>query len=172
MSSGYERYYGLPATLPAGRDFAKGLYAPIASRATNRRVGAGEGFPSSRIDHPTVPLPLPRGVLDRCTSRLFAASMAFALNSGARLPLVPAHGASVTRRQDSRHVTDRPVASPTGAFDTGLHRRAFPPDAASLLPGALALTGTGLTPAGRCELMFRSGQPITTSELWAHESTI
>jgi hypothetical protein len=83
--------------------------------------------------------------------------MAFALNSQARLPLAPANGASVTRRQDSHHVTDRPIAPPKGAFDTGLRHQAFPPDAASLLPGALALTGTGLSPAGRCELTFRSG---------------
>lgn len=38
--------------------------------------------------------------------------------------------------------------SPTRAFDAGLRRRAFPPDAASLLPGPLAATRTGLTPAG------------------------
>lgn len=158
--SGSSGTTGPSATLPTGRDFADGLYAPIASRAANRRLGAGEGFPSSRIDHPTVPLPLPRGVLDRCTSRIYTASMAFALNSRARLPLAPAHGTSVTRRQDSLDVTDRPVASPRGAFDTGLRPRAFPPDAASLLPGALALTGTGLPPAGRHELMFRSGQTI------------
>jgi hypothetical protein len=80
---------GPSATLPTERDFANGLYASTASRAHNRRPGAGEGFPSSRIDHPTVPLPLPRGVLDRCTSRIYTASMAFALNSRARLPLIP-----------------------------------------------------------------------------------
>lgn len=39
------------------------------------------------------------------------------------------------------------------AFDAGLRRRAFPPDAASLLPGLLAATRTGLTPAGDDELM-------------------
>jgi hypothetical protein len=39
------------------------------------------------------------------------------------------------------------------AFDTGLRRQAFPPDAASLLPGLLAATRTGLTPAGDDELM-------------------
>src|SRR5512144_2149239 len=83
--------------------------------------------------------------------------MAFAEISTARLPLVPLARASVTRRQDSLDVAAWPVAPPNGAFDTGLRRRAFPPDAASLLPGALALTGTGLPPAGGCELMFRSG---------------
>src|SRR5438876_10419478 len=49
-----------------------------------------------------------------------------------------------------------PLARPHGTLDAGLRRRAFPPDAASLLPGALAPTGTGLTPAGGCELMSRS----------------
>lgn len=38
------------------------------------------------------------------------------------------------------------------AFDAGLRRRAFPPDAASLLPGLLAATRAGLTPAGDDEL--------------------
>src|SRR5664279_3678341 len=38
------------------------------------------------------------------------------------------------------------------ALDTGLRRRALPPDAASLLPGSLAITWTGLPPAGGDEL--------------------
>jgi hypothetical protein len=38
------------------------------------------------------------------------------------------------------------------AFDTGLRRQAFPPDVASLLPGLLAATRTGLAPAGDDEL--------------------
>lgn len=38
------------------------------------------------------------------------------------------------------------------AFDTPLQCKAFPPCTASLLPGALALTRTGLTPAGEHEL--------------------
>jgi hypothetical protein len=71
-------------------------------------------------------------------------------------PLSP-EGAKITGRQDSHHATDRPLAHPQRALDAGLRHRAFPPDAASLLPGALAPTGTGLPPAGRCELMFRSG---------------
>jgi len=33
------------------------------------------------------------------------------------------------------------------AFDAALRRRAFPPDAGSLLPGLLAATRTGLPPA-------------------------
>ena len=78
--------------------------------------------------------------------------MAFAVISAARHPLVPLAGASLTRLQDSRHAAGWTVAPPEGAFDTALRRRAFPPDAGSLLPGLLAATRTGLTPAGGHEL--------------------
>src|SRR6187455_1128659 len=47
------------------------------------------------------------------------------------------------------------------AFDTALRRRAFPPDAGSLLPGPLAATRTGLTPAGNDELPTESDHVIT-----------
>ncbi len=40
------------------------------------------------------------------------------------------------------------------------------------VPGLLTATRTGPSPAGECELMFRSGQPSTTSELWAHGSRL
>src|ERR1700749_551848 len=50
-------------------------------------------------------------------------------------------------------VTARSVASPNGAFDAGLRPDPFPDRAASLLPGLLAATRTGLTPAGDDELM-------------------
>ena len=49
----------------------------------------------------------------------------------------------------------------TRAFDTALRRRAFPPDAGSLLPGPLAATRTGLTPAGNDELPTESDHVIT-----------
>ena len=47
------------------------------------------------------------------------------------------------------------------AFDTALRRRAFPPDAGSLLPGPLAATRTGLAPAGNDELPTESDHVIT-----------
>jgi hypothetical protein len=63
------------------------------------------------------------------------------------------HGVGLTPRQASRHAADRVVAPPTlRAFDTGLQHRAFPPDTASLLPGSLTTTGTGLSPAGDNQL--------------------
>ena len=43
-----------------------------------------------------------------------------------------------------------------GAFDAGLRPGPFPDQAASLLPGSLATTRTGLTPAGDDELLIRS----------------
>jgi hypothetical protein len=55
---------------------------------------------------------------------------------------------SVTGLQGSLDAAGWSVAPPKGAFDAGLRRRAFPPDAASLLPGLLAATRTGLSPAG------------------------
>ncbi|WP_240661157.1 reverse transcriptase domain-containing protein [Streptomyces sp. WAC 01438] len=50
---------------------------------------AGEGLPSSRCHRRNVPCPIRRGVLHGCISRTFAASMAFALISGARHSLFP-----------------------------------------------------------------------------------
>src|SRR6266700_5967011 len=51
-----------------------------------------------------------------------------------------------------RHATDRIVAPPYRASDAGLRPGPFPDRAASLLPGLLAATRTGLTPAGDDEL--------------------
>jgi len=55
------------------------------------------------------------------------------------------------------------------AFDTGLRPRPFPDEAASLLPGPLAATRTGLTPASDDELTTQDQPPTRpTSCLWAH----
>src|SRR6266511_1588175 len=90
--------------------------------------------------------------------------------SPVRLPLRPLAREKLTGRQASLHATDRSLARPRGTLDAGLQRRAFPPDAASLLPGALALTGTGLPPAGGCELMFGSDHlKASPPNLWAHD---
>jgi hypothetical protein len=70
---------------------------------------------------------------------------------GSAPPCSP-HGVGLTTRQASLHAADRTIAPSNEALDTGLRRRAFPPDAASLLPGSLTITRTGLTPAGGDEL--------------------
>ena len=159
LSDPLKRYYK-PLRHPPGRHATSRdhrLYAPIASRASFRRLGAGEGFSSSRTHPATVPIPLPRGVLDRCnpgsTRRPWPSPSIPWLGS----PLTRSRGLKLTGRQDSLDATDRSLARLQGTLDTGLRRRTFPPDAASLLPGALALTGTGLPPAGGCELTFGSG---------------
>ena len=57
-----------------------------SSPSPRRFIPAHPQFPHRP---PTVPLPLPREIRRRCVSRLFAASMAFAVSSPARLLLVP-----------------------------------------------------------------------------------
>ena len=78
--------------------------------------------------------------------------MAFALISGARHSLHPAQAGPLTTPQASLDATDRSVAPPYRAFDAGLRPDPFPDRAASLLPGLLAATRTGLTPASDDEL--------------------
>src|SRR4051812_47903598 len=69
--------------------------------------------------------------------------------------------------------TDRSVAPPNGAFDAGLRPDPFPDRAASLLPGLLAATRTGLAPAGDAELLLDNDLHIDL-QLSAHprEGTI
>src|SRR3954463_3387860 len=66
--------------------------------------------------------------------------------------------------------SDRPVAPPCRAFDTGLRPGPFPDRAASLLPGLLAATRTGLPPAGDDELTLDQVTSSTTSNHWAHSA--
>jgi hypothetical protein len=108
-------------------------------------------------------------------SRLYAASMAFALISGARHSLrPPSRTGPLTTPQASRHATDRIVAPPYRAFDAGLRPGPFPGRAASLLPGLLAATRTGFPPAGDDELTNSKKHHGLTSRChlllcWAHE---
>ena len=61
-----------------------------------------------------------------------------------------------TTRQASLNAADRSVAHPRRMLDAALRPRAFPPEAGSLLPGLLAATRTGPTPAGDDELIAGS----------------
>jgi hypothetical protein len=56
--------------------------------------------------------------------------------------------------------------SPKRAFDAGLRPDPFPDQAASLLPGLLAATRTGLTPAGDDEQERISDQLIALRSSW------
>ena len=80
--------------------------------------------------------------------------MAFAVKLAARLLLSPPEGGLITTRQASLNAADRLVAPSNEASDAGLRPGPFPDRAASLLPGLLAATRTGLTPAGDDELML------------------
>ena len=82
--------------------------------------------------------------------------MAFTLRDGARLSLSPPEGGHVNGAADFASCYGPLSRSPRRAFDAALRRRAFPPDAGSLLPGFLATTRTGLAPAGDDELQIRS----------------
>jgi len=76
---------------PPSRPWTTSRGSPVIGphAPSHRTARAGEGFPSSCIHRCTVPLPIPRRVLRRCASRIFAPSMAFAVTHPARLPLVP-----------------------------------------------------------------------------------
>jgi hypothetical protein len=113
---------------------------------------AGEGLPSSRRHYRHVPRPIRRGVLRGCASRLSTASMAFALISGARHSLLPPEGETSNDAAGFALCYGPHRRSPIRAFDAGLRPRPFPGGAASLLPGLLAATRTGLTPASDDEL--------------------
>jgi hypothetical protein len=80
----------------------------------------------------------------------------------------PKGQAAITTRQASLDATDRSVAPPNGALDAGLRPGPFPDRAASLLPGLLAATRTGLTPAGDDELMSDQVKSNDHLRLWAH----
>ena len=138
------------ATLLASAHFP-GLTGYRAPHSCRRR--AREGFSSSAAHLLRVPRPIPRRVPRGCLSKFFTPSVTFAVTHAARLPLVPSLlRAALTGRQDSLHATDRTVASPRGALDVPLRRRAFPLDVGHLLPGTLAFTRTGLPPVGEQQL--------------------
>ena len=109
-----------------------------SSPSPRRFIPAHPQFPHRP---PTVPLPLPREIRRRCVSRLFAASMAFAVRDAARLLLVPTNGASVSGRQDSHRVTDRPVASPNGLSTLGSDAGRFLPTPPACYPAPWRLVG-------------------------------
>ncbi len=72
---------------------------------------------------------------------------------GSALPVPRPKAGPLTTRQASLDAADRTFASPKGAFDAGLRPGPFPDRAASLLPGLLVATRTGLAPAGDDELL-------------------
>ena len=158
LSRQLKRYYGRLRRPPGSRSTSR-LNTGYKTRHFQQHEAAGcragEGLPSSRRHHLNVPRPLRRRVPRGCNSRLFTPSVAFAVKDATRLSLPPTQGrAAITTRQASLDAADRSVAPPCRALDAGLRPGPFPDRAASLLPGLLAATRTGLTPAGDDELML------------------
>jgi hypothetical protein len=127
-----------------------GSDAPTAPHPGNAR--AGEGLPGSRCHPLNVPSPIRREVPRGCFQALHPFHGLRRDNRGSAPP-VPARR---RRPNDAAGFASRygPLScSPQGAFDAGLRPGPFPDRAASLLPGLLAATRTGLAPAGDNELM-------------------
>jgi hypothetical protein len=172
------RYYGRLRRPPGQRSTSRrapviGRHAPATESAGHR---AGEGLPSSRRHYRHVPRPIRRGVPHGCASRLFAASMAFTLISGARHSLLPPEDETSNDAAGFALCYGPHRRSPMRAFDAGLRPRPFPGEAASLLPGLLAATRTGLPPASDDELTNTKIHHGATSRChlllcWAHETS-
>jgi len=77
-------------------DFSSGFLLDFACSAYTIRYD-GCGPPHSIACFHSIPLSLRRRVLDGCSSRFFAASLAFAIGSQARLPLFPISGLTCRR---------------------------------------------------------------------------
>jgi hypothetical protein len=132
---------------------------------------AGEGLPSSRRHHHERSAPLTPG--SPSGLHLQALHPFHGLRRekrGSALPCSPTRRrARLTTRQASLHATDRSLAPPNGAFDAGLRPGPFPDQAASLLPGLLAATRTGLPPAGNDE-QEQITMPISNHIIGLHSS--
>jgi hypothetical protein len=120
--------------------------SPRPSRSANYGAAIAEIIPAARTRHVIDPKP---------TSTTFILS-AGTPDGVCEIPAVrPAGGRGRTppRRRPGRQGSAAVRAlSPFRAFDAGLRPGPFPDKAASLLPGLLAATRTGLPPAGDDEL--------------------
>ena len=91
--------------------------------------------------------------------------MAFTVISAARLSLHPPKSGTSNDAAGFASCYGPHSRSPIRAFDTGLRPRRFPHKAASLLPGLLTATRTGLTPASDDELTTQDHLHQATSGL-------
>ena len=163
LSRRLKRYYGRPR-LPPGSTSISRLITGYKKRRSDRphpgNGRAGEGLPGSRRHPLNVPSPIRREVPRGCFQALHPFHGLRRDNRGSAPP-VPARR---RRPNDAAGFASRygPLScSPQGAFDAGLRPGPFPDQAASLLPGLLTATRTGLAPAGDNELM--SDQVISTN---------
>ncbi len=163
LSARLKQYYGRLRRPPGPRPLPGS--SPVIGRATpaaafRRATGPGRASPVPAI-----------------TIRTFHALYAeefigAALPGSTPLPWPSPNGTGLgspkytfTTRQASLDAADRSVAHPRGMLDAALRPRAFPPEADSLLPGLLAATRTGPSPAGDDELVLDQVISSTNSKL-------
>ena len=152
LSCRSERYYGR-LRLPPGRRPLPGS-TPVIERRLPRLSAArsGRGGP---LQFP--PPPSERSAPSYAGESLTAAFQDLHRFHGLRRE--PPGSALSSVSNDAAgfaSATDRSVAPPQRAFDAGLQPGPFPDRTASLLPGSLAITRTGLSPASDDELLIRS----------------
>src|SRR5487761_581208 len=161
--------------LPAQHDFPFGGYTRRLLPDRNARGRGGPlQFPAPPSERST---PFTAGGSPALPFQVPRASHGPRPDTPGSAPLVP-FGLVLRRGRLRLDAADRSVASSKEALDAGLRRRAFPPDAASLLPGSLVITRTGLTPAGGHALVDvdHLKQPHLLSSVagahvcWAHET--
>jgi hypothetical protein len=171
LSARVDRYYGRLRRPPGSRSTSRlnTGYRTRHSDSTNRRRLPGRGgppqFPPPPSERSAPSTPGSSSGLRFQALRPFHGLRRERRDSA--LPSSRPQAGTLTARQASLHATDRSVAPPNGALDAGLRPGPFPDRAASLLPGLLAATRTGLTPAGDDELML---DQLLNKHLqhWAH----
>ena len=152
LSRRSERYYGR-LRLPPGRRPLPGS-TPVIRRRFPRQpqhAPSWEGLPSSRRHHLNVPRPLTPESPSRLPSRIFTASMAFAVNRPARLS-----SRCLTTRQASLTLRTAQLLPLKGLSTLGSDPARFQARPPACDRGSLAITRTGLPPAGDDELPIRS----------------
>src|SRR5688500_14883602 len=150
----------LPAQHPLPR--VTGYRGRRADRPTDDQ--AGEGLPSAHRSLLHVPRPLRRSVPRGCFQALHRFHGLRPPHRGSARSWPPL-GGRLTARQTSLHAADRAVAPPLAG---GCHWTSIPgvsPGTASQLPGSLAITRTGLAPAGNDELAMSGFLSGVTSSL-------
>jgi hypothetical protein len=152
LSTRLDQYYGR-LRLPPGTRSTSRLHTGYKTGPPrcSQHASAGEGLPSSRRHLLNVPRPLTPG----SPSRLHVQDL-HRFHGLHREPPGSALPQCLTTRQASLPLRTAQLLPPTGAFDAGLQPGPFPDQAASLLPGLLTATRTGLTPAGDDELPIKS----------------
>jgi hypothetical protein len=145
-----------------------GLRVPTAPDRRPSGLGGPPQFPPppSERSAPSTP-----GSSSGLHSRIFTPSMAFTVTDSARLFLHPRPRAGTLTAGRLRLTLRTARSRPPKGFHAGLRPGPFPDRAASLLPGLLAATRTGLTPADDDELMSDHDFFIDL-QLWAHSDRL